>query len=138
LVRDYEQLKSALPVFCVSSRGFQQLSGRFIGDERVSGFLSEEDTELPQLQEHAIEIAARAQAEHSRMFLSDSQVLMISMRLWVTQDRWEIDMTLPDDAKAIELQALEAELKELSEVMPECPCLVKLISGLPYLAPFFL
>jgi hypothetical protein len=45
--RDYEQLAEMLPVFCVSSRAYQKLSGNMKKDEAISGFPTLEDTESP-------------------------------------------------------------------------------------------
>ena len=36
--RDYDQVARSLPVFCVSSRALQKLSGRLAKDADISGF----------------------------------------------------------------------------------------------------
>lgn len=51
-VRDYDEVAKSLPVFCVSSRGYQKLQGRLRKDPPVPGFTSIEETEIPALQAH--------------------------------------------------------------------------------------
>lgn len=51
-VRDYDEVAKSLPVFCVSSRGYQKLQGRFRKDPPVPGFTTIEETEIPALQAH--------------------------------------------------------------------------------------
>ncbi|KAL8759598.1 MAG: hypothetical protein Q9199_000642 [Rusavskia elegans] len=50
--RDYDEVARSLPVFCVSSRGYQKLRGRLRKDPAVPGFTSVEETEIPALQAH--------------------------------------------------------------------------------------
>ena len=45
-VRDYEEVARSLPVFCVSSRAYQRLSGRFKKEKDVPGFVDIEETEV--------------------------------------------------------------------------------------------
>ena len=45
-LRDYDQVARSLPVFCVSSRAFQKLSGRLQREPDVPGFQSLEETEV--------------------------------------------------------------------------------------------
>lgn len=51
-VRDYDEVAKSLPVFCVSSRGYQKLQGRHRKDPSVPGFTTIEETEIPALQAH--------------------------------------------------------------------------------------
>ena len=51
-VRDYEEVARSLPVFCVSSRGYQKLCGRLEKDAEVTGFTTKEQTQIPLLQAH--------------------------------------------------------------------------------------
>lgn len=46
--RDYDEVARSLPVFCVSSRAYQKLSGRFKRDKAVPGFSSPDQTEVSQ------------------------------------------------------------------------------------------
>jgi hypothetical protein len=45
-LRDYDKVARSLPVFCVSSRAFQKLSGRLQREPDVPGFQSLEETEV--------------------------------------------------------------------------------------------
>lgn len=45
-LRDYDKVAKSLPVFCVSSRAYQKLSGRFQRDNDVSGFKSIDETQV--------------------------------------------------------------------------------------------
>jgi hypothetical protein len=51
-IRDYDNVARSLPVFCVSSRAYQKLRGRFIREKDVAGYQTCEETEIPQLQAH--------------------------------------------------------------------------------------
>ncbi|KAI4748386.1 hypothetical protein E4T50_01395 [Aureobasidium sp. EXF-12298] len=44
-LRDYEKVAKDLPVYCVSSRAYQKLSGRLVKDNAVRGFTDVEQTE---------------------------------------------------------------------------------------------
>ncbi|KAI5922509.1 Dynamin family-domain-containing protein [Camillea tinctor] len=82
-IRDYDEVARNLPVFCVSSRAYQKLRGRLLKDNfRSDGFLSPEDTEVPQLQEHAKKLTEAGRASHCRRLLNDLAQLANSMKLW--------------------------------------------------------
>lgn len=52
-LRNYDEVAETLPVFCVSSRAFQKLSGKMVRDKfNSAGFRSLEEAEIPQLQAH--------------------------------------------------------------------------------------
>lgn len=71
-LRDYDKVAESLPVFCVSSRAYQQLRGRLKKDNFSNdGFKSVEDTEVPKLQEHARKMTEAGRALNSRVFLND-------------------------------------------------------------------
>ncbi len=82
-LRDYAAVAASLPVFCVSSRAFQKLSGRLQKDGFISdGFLTPDDTEIPQLQEHAKKLTEADRAANCRKFLHDLVHLLNSMKMW--------------------------------------------------------
>ncbi|KAI2638238.1 hypothetical protein GGS21DRAFT_510278 [Xylaria nigripes] len=82
-MRDYEALARDLPVFCVSSRVYQKLRGRFEKDNMTSqGFISVEDTEIPELQKYAKKLTEARRAMHCRSFLNELFQLVNSMTLW--------------------------------------------------------
>ncbi|OIW28489.1 hypothetical protein CONLIGDRAFT_578624 [Coniochaeta ligniaria NRRL 30616] len=86
-LRDYGKVAESLPVFCVSSRAYQQLRGRLKKDNFSNdGFKSVEDTEVPQLQEHARKMTEAGRALNSRVLLNDMSQLLNSMKLWADND----------------------------------------------------
>jgi hypothetical protein len=86
-IRDYDAVAQSLPVFCVSSRAFQSLSGRLKKDNiSHSGFLRLEDTEVPQLQAHARKLTEGSRLANSRRFLNDLMQLVNSMKMWAAND----------------------------------------------------
>lgn len=82
-IRDYDELARNLPVFCVSARAFQKLAGRLERDTvQTDGFTSLDDTEIPQLQEHAKRLTEGGRISTSRLFLNELNQLLNSMKLW--------------------------------------------------------
>jgi hypothetical protein len=82
-LRDYDKVAESLPVFCVSSRAYQQLQGRLKKDNFSNhGFASVEDTEIPQLQAHARQMTNTSRVLSSRVILNDICQLLFSMKLW--------------------------------------------------------
>lgn len=70
--RDYDEVARSLSVFCVSARAYQKLSGRLKKDSvHVDGFTAPEDTEIPQLQEHAKRLTEGGRASTSRRSFND-------------------------------------------------------------------
>lgn len=45
-IRDYDAVARSLPVFCVSSRAYQQLNGRLKKDAKIPGFRNAQETEV--------------------------------------------------------------------------------------------
>lgn len=114
-IRDYNEVARSLPVFCVSSRAYQKLSGRLEKDDFQShGFLSVEDTEVPKLQEHARKLTEAGRTSHCRILLNDLSQLINSMRLWSSNDGTQ--STLTDGEKRREEQHLNKLLNNLEEV----------------------
>ncbi|KAI1383566.1 uncharacterized protein F4822DRAFT_421029 [Hypoxylon trugodes] len=98
-IRDYDEVARNLHVFCVSSRAYQKLSGTLLKD----------DTEIPQLQQHAKKITEVGRANACRKFLNGLTRLINSMKIWVGSDGSEA--TLSDVEKRIE----EIHLRKLLE-----------------------
>ncbi|KAI1740104.1 hypothetical protein F4680DRAFT_465868 [Xylaria scruposa] len=110
--RDYDEVARSLPVFCVSSRAYQKLSGKLEKDNFQSqGFQSVEDTEIPKLQEHAKKLTEAGCASHYRRFLNDLSQLVNSMKLWSARN----SNGLTDDEKRREAQHLDKLLGHLGE-----------------------
>ncbi|KAK4650417.1 hypothetical protein QC762_0109800 [Podospora pseudocomata] len=54
----YYEIGKKLPVFCVSSNAYHKLMGRLQEDESIHGFTTTDDTQIPMLKEHALNIVA--------------------------------------------------------------------------------
>ncbi|KAK3307526.1 uncharacterized protein B0T15DRAFT_530475 [Chaetomium strumarium] len=86
-LRDYDAVAASLPVFCVSSRAFQKLSGRLQKDDfDAGGFHSVDDTEIPQLQAYAKQLTEKGRVANSRRFLNSLMRLLNSMTMWASDD----------------------------------------------------
>ncbi|GAB1316634.1 Dynamin N-terminal domain-containing protein [Madurella fahalii] len=113
-LRDYGAVAESLPVFCVSSRAFQKLSGRLQKDDvNSAGFQSVEDTEIPQLQAHARKLTESGRAANSRRFLNDLLQLLNSMSMWATDDGTRLNWS--DAEQRSEEIRLRNQLKRLEE-----------------------
>lgn len=84
-IRDYGKVARDLPVFCVSARAYQKLAGRFEKDAvQIIGFTAPDETEIPQLQEHAKSLTESGRMNISRLFLNELRHLLNSMKLWTS------------------------------------------------------
>jgi hypothetical protein len=131
-LRDYVEVARSLPVFCVSSRAYQKLRGRLQRDNKVPGFRSAEETEIPQLQAHCKKLTEAGRASNCRAFLTNLSQLLNSLRLWASNDGTGVNLT---DARLaaetrffkLRLTALEKSLdgavkdclKEMNEALAE-------------------
>ncbi|KAI1170844.1 hypothetical protein F4777DRAFT_91817 [Nemania sp. FL0916] len=112
--RDYDEVARSLPVFCVSSRAYQKLSGKLEKDDFQShGFLSIEDTEIPKLQKHAKKLTEAGRIAHCRQFLNDVSQLVNSLKLWSANG--DTGSNLTDDEKHQEEKHLMKLLGNLEE-----------------------
>ncbi|KAE9569225.1 hypothetical protein CGMCC3_g14583 [Colletotrichum fructicola] len=86
-IRDYDEVARNLPVFCVSSRAYQKMRGRLQKDDfNDEGFRNADETEVPQLQQHAKKLTEAGRAATCRRFLNDLSQLLNSMRMWAAND----------------------------------------------------
>jgi chromosome segregation ATPase len=67
-LRDYDQVAKSLPVFCVSSRAYQKMCGRMQKDDGVPGFMTPEETEVPQHQAHFKKLTEGGRIQTCRTF----------------------------------------------------------------------
>ncbi|KAK3357103.1 hypothetical protein B0T25DRAFT_589476 [Lasiosphaeria hispida] len=111
--RDYKKLAEALPVFCVSSRAYQKLSGRLEKDEPALGFPNIEDTEIPALQNHAVNTAKSARAASWRMFFNDFWQYTISLMMQVVIA--DQPLRLADNLRVRELNFVNMSVDKLSQ-----------------------
>lgn len=85
-LRDYEELARSLPVFCVSSRAYQKLSGRLKKDTATPGFTSVEETGMVQLKAHCKKLTETGRLNQCKVFLNGLSSLLLSLNLWGSND----------------------------------------------------
>ncbi|KAA8631032.1 hypothetical protein SMACR_01969 [Sordaria macrospora] len=110
--RDYQAIAARLPVFCVSGRAYQRMSGMLRNDEPTTGYLSLEETEITALQQHAQRTVANTRTDTCHWYLTNLHSLVSQLMVQVlTADK---PLDLAKDLKDEELAFLEKSLKELS------------------------
>ncbi|RMZ08329.1 hypothetical protein D0860_04735 [Hortaea werneckii] len=112
-LRDYDEVAANLPVFCVSSRAYQKLSGRLKKDKDVPGFEDIQQTEMPQLQAHCKELTENGRQASCRRFLNSLTQLLTSMALWASDDGSGTKMT--GQQRDTERSHLSRELRKLEK-----------------------
>ncbi|KAF2128828.1 hypothetical protein P153DRAFT_423306 [Dothidotthia symphoricarpi CBS 119687] len=115
--RDYEEVGKSLPVFCVSSRAYQQMCGRLRKDDSVPGFLTPEETEMPQLQAHCKKLTEAGRVQTCRTFLLNLCQLLTTFKLWASNDGSGANMS--DDDKRKQVKYLDRKLKQLDTGLEE-------------------
>ena len=113
-IRDYDEVARSLPVFCVSSRGYQKLQGRLKKDPAVPGFQSLEQTEIPQLQAHCKQLTVAGRTTACKRFMTNLSQLLNSMNLWASNDGTGANLTPEQRAK--EAKFLQKSLENLETV----------------------
>ena len=114
--RDYDEVARSLPVFTVSSRAYQKLKGRFVKDKDVPGFTTFEETQIPQLQEHAKKTTESGRQASCRRFLNSMSQLLNSLRLWASSDGSSSNLT--ELQRSQEAKILKDRLDKLDKVSP--------------------
>ena len=114
--RDYDEVARSLPVFCVSSRGYQKLQGRLRKDPKVPGFVTAEETEIPQLQAHCKQLTEAGRSANCKRFINNLSQLLNSLSLWASNDGTGANMT--PEQRTREERFLQKGLKELESVSP--------------------
>ena len=118
-VRDYEEVARGLPVFCVSSRGYQKLKGRLRKDPKILGFTTIEETEIPQLQAHCEQLTEAGRSANCRTFINKLSQLLNSLSLWASNDGSGANMT--GEQRAREARYLQTGLSALESVSSRSP-----------------
>ncbi len=113
-LRDYEEVAKSLPVFCVSSRAYQKLSGRLVKDHAVKGFTHIDETEIPALQKHAKKLTEGTRTSGCRRFLNALAQFRTSLNLWASNDG--SGAKLSDAQRDTEHKFLTRKLKDLEAV----------------------
>lgn len=117
--RDYDEVAHGLPVFCVSSRGYQKLQGRLRKDPHIGGFATIEETEIPQLQAHCEKLTETGRSANCRSFNNKLSQLLNSLTIWASSDGTGANMTA--EQKAREARYLQKGLKTLEDVSLQSP-----------------
>jgi len=82
-VRDYTRVWKDLPVFVVSSKAFQVMSGQKQDDkDAIRGFLDIKDTKIPALQKHCASLTFRARAMTCERALTQTDLVLLSIIMW--------------------------------------------------------
>ncbi|KAL8769220.1 MAG: hypothetical protein Q9209_004721 [Squamulea sp. 1 TL-2023] len=110
-VRDYDEVAKSLPVFCVSSRGYQKLKGRLRKDPPVPGFTAIEETEIPALQAHCEKLTETGRAANCRAFINRLSSLLNSLTIWASSDGSGANLT--PEQKAREARYLQKGMEGL-------------------------
>lgn len=114
-IRDYDEVARNLPVFCVSSRAYQKMRGRLQKDDfNNDGFRNVDETEVPQLQQHAKKLTEAGRAATSRQFLNGLSQLLNSMKMWASNGEPSSHMSHGD--KRDEETHLQVQLSYLESV----------------------
>ena len=113
-IRDYDEVANSLPVFCVSSRGYQKLQGRLKKDPKVPGFTTTDQTEIPALQSHCQQLTVARRTAACKRFMTNLSQLLNSMTLWASNDGTGTNLT--DKQKDQEARFLNKSLKNLENV----------------------
>ena len=113
-IRDYDEVARSLPVFCVSSRGYQKLQGRLKKDPHVPGFTHINETEIPQLQAHCEKLTESGRSANCRSFMNKLSQLLNSLVLWASSDGTGANLT--SEQRAREDKHLQKGLKNLETV----------------------
>ncbi|KAJ9627575.1 hypothetical protein H2204_009614 [Knufia peltigerae] len=113
--RDYDEVARNLPVFCVSSRAYQKLKGRLQRDKTPPGFEDLEETEMPALQAHCVQLTTADRTSTARRFLNSTFQFLNSLRLWASNDG--TGNNLSDDQLQHEARILKDKLKKLDSAL---------------------
>ncbi|KAL8825163.1 MAG: hypothetical protein Q9170_007903 [Blastenia crenularia] len=107
--RDYKKIAQDLPVFCVSSRGYQKLMGRFEQDDPVLGFKAVAETEIPLLQKHCTKITEAGRIAKSQRFLKALLQQFEDLMLYVSPSDTVVQVTEEQKTRAEQLLASSLE-----------------------------
>ncbi|TQN64072.1 Nuclear GTPase SLIP-GC [Colletotrichum shisoi] len=127
-MRDYDEVARNLPVFCVSSRAYQNMRGRLQRDDfNNDGFRNVEETDIPQLQQHAKKLTESGRAATCRRFLNEMCQLLNSMKMWAANDGSQSMLSGREQRR--EETMLRARLstleKAFAEAVDECVTAIK-------------
>ncbi|KAI5816791.1 hypothetical protein BZA77DRAFT_263802 [Pyronema omphalodes] len=110
-IRDYDKVANSLPVFCVSSRGYQKLKGRLKKDGDPPVFSHIDQTGIPRLQSHCKKLTEKVRLATGRRFLAGVSQLCNSLKLW--SSGLNVKLTAP--VKEREMLCLNQKLTDLNQ-----------------------
>ncbi|KAK8020314.1 hypothetical protein PG990_005452 [Apiospora arundinis] len=116
-IRDYEAVANLLPVFCVSSREYQKKCGRAKVEAGDDGFATQEDTEIPQLLEHAKMSTDVSRAKNCKKLLNNAIQLWQSLQLWAVES--DSGIALTEEQMNTEAEMLDHDLEKLKKALKD-------------------
>jgi hypothetical protein len=116
-LRNYDEVAKSLPVFCVSSRAYQQMCKRLQKDDAVPGFKTPEETEMPQLQAHCRKLTEAGRIRTANTFLLSLCQHLTTFTLWASDDGTGLKMSADDKQKQVKY--LDKRLSELERGLEE-------------------
>lgn len=114
-------MAESLPVFCVSSQGYQKFTGQLEGEQTAALFSNLEDTGITQLRAHIFELGKAQLDVAEETLLNACQSLMTSLRLWSTGGQVSL-ITTNQDVDAQKALTTVANLVQVSERILLCLC----------------
>lgn len=109
--RDYEEVARSLPVFCISSKAYQQQrKNTQHGNLRTEGFKNLESTGIPSLQQHAKASSREGQIRSNKAYLNQFSQLLNSLTIW---SRHEMSGQSKEEVSEYELRFLECKVSKL-------------------------
>ncbi|KAJ9154757.1 Nuclear GTPase SLIP-GC [Pleurostoma richardsiae] len=124
LKRDYNEVARSLPVFCISNRAFEQVWEGAQIESPIQGFRTLDETEIPQLKEHAKGLTENMRLLKSKTFLNDFMALLTSLLLWVESEGSGLNLRIEMGDKEqgyeikhlnVSLDTLDRDLKDASQ-----------------------
>lgn len=115
--RDYDEVGRSLPVFCVSSKAYQTLRKKTKRETRFDGFRTVDDSEIPLLQKHAMELPKQRRIHAHKTFLHEFCGLLGSLSDWANKGSSEAGVQrMSEQDEALEKAYLRMAVKELEKV----------------------
>ncbi|TEA21515.1 Nuclear GTPase SLIP-GC [Colletotrichum sidae] len=114
---DYAEIGRALPVFCVSSSGFLGLIGKDPDAKPITGLTAVEDTQIPGLQRHTLEVAEAAIGHHHKHRLNEVCRFLRGVDLFFSKEG--VLATLSDAEKMEEINNLQRSLGKVHLTIAE-------------------
>lgn len=92
-MKDYSVVADQLPVFCVSSKGYQRLAGLSKERNCIDQFSDKMQTEIPALYNYAKNLARVSRKEYLDRFITDAALLITTIKMWAIETRSDVRTT---------------------------------------------